>query len=84
MKAGEELMELGADLKGVSSTSIGSAICAYLLKRDLIRKDASRVEAISLFLDRWLRANQSTEEAQRLKELIDKHFGSELLNKLKK
>lgn len=85
---GKELMQPGADLRGVSPEDASRAILTYLDRvgweraRGIHSMETDPPEAVVVtsFLHRWLELNQ-TEESERLKAIIDKHFGTEFLKK---
>lgn len=74
------------DLRGVSVEDVTRTILSYLdntvIERanGIQRRDGGPHMAICSFLRKWSEANRS-EEAERLKAIIDKHFGTALAKK---
>lgn len=83
---GEELMRPDVELKGVSATDVTDTIIVYLENveqerlRGAQRRDGGARMRLTSFLKRWHEANNS-EETERLKGIIDKHFGTDFLGR---
>jgi hypothetical protein len=81
MPKGEELMDLKANLKGVSAHDVAETVFTYLEnvraeeQAGAIRRDCGTRINVENFLERWQKANMDP-TAVAVKELVVKHFST--------